>query len=293
MKLGLGTVQFGLNYGISNRAGKTAPLEAREILGLAAQHGIRVLDTAAGYGESEEVLGLALSETRWFSVVTKTPAFRGKQITDASAGELKRSFHDSLRKLQQPKIYGLLAHSADDLLAPGGERLVEAMLELKGRGLVSKIGASVYGSAQVEALLERCPIDLIQLPLNVFDQRLLAGGQLRHLKDAGIEVHARSVFLQGLLLMPAAGLPAYFDPIREHLACFHAFARDSGMSPIQAALDFALGVAEVDHVILGVNTRHQLLEILSQPPAGAKPEAWRKFALDQTAMLDPSQWRLN
>lgn len=292
MKLGLGTVQFGLDYGISNSAGKTLPAEVREILLLAASSGIRVLDTAAGYGQSEEVLG-ECSDSDWpFKIVTKTPAFGGVTAGTAECDRLGATFRESLRKLRRQKVYGLLAHHASDLLAPGGERLVGAMLDLKARGLVEKVGASVYSGAQIDALLERFPIDIVQLPLNVLDQRLLASGHIRALKKAAVEIHVRSIFLQGLLLMPLERLPEYFEPARAHLKRYQAFLLGHGMTPMHAALGFALGVPEVDHVILGVNTRQQLQEIVSQESAPVDVD-WREFALDLVPMVDPSQWRLN
>lgn len=293
MKLGLGTVQFGLDYGISNSAGRTPPREVRAILELAAAEGVRVLDTAPAYGRSEEVLGQSMSAADDFAIVTKTPEFHGGTITASHADLLRRTFGESLRKLRRPRLYGLLAHHADDLLAPGGERLMQAMLELKQQGLVSKVGASVYNGLQIDAIMQRHAIDLVQLPLSVLDQRLLASGHLRKLKQAGVEVHARSVFLQGLLLMPVANLPRYFDPLRSHLANYHAYLEAAGIPPMRAALDFALGLAEVDHVILGVNSRLQLQEILSQQAGGGTVADWRRFAFGDAAMLDPSQWRLS
>lgn len=292
MKLGLGTVQFGLDYGISNSAGRTLPAEVREILSLAASKGLLVLDTAAGYGRSEEVLGECSDLTRLFRIVTKTPAFGGGSTGGSNCDRLGATFRESLRRLRRQQVYGLLAHQADDLLAPGGERLVEAMLDLKARGLVEKVGASVYNGAQIDALVGRFPIDIVQLPLSVLDQRLLASGHIGALKRAGVEIHVRSIFLQGLLLMPLERLPEYFEPARAHLRRYLAFLQSRGMTPMQAALGFALGVPEVDHVILGVNTRQQLHEILSQEPAPVDVE-WREFALDMAPMVDPSQWRLN
>jgi len=292
VKLGLGTVQFGLDYGISNSAGRTPPEEVRAILQLAAAEGVRLIDTAPGYGSSEEVLGQCMSADDGFAVVTKTPAFRAQAITASHAETLRQSFHESLRKLRRPKLHGLLIHHADDLLAPGGEHLMQEMLKLKQQGLVGKVGASVYNGAQIDAILQRHAIDLVQLPLSVLDQRLLASGHLGKLKQAGVEVHARSVFLQGLLLMDVAGLPTYFAPLRGHLADYHAYLVGTGIPPMRAALDFALGLAEVDYVVLGVNSRLQLQEILLQQTGGGTGTDWRRFAFGDASMLDPSQWRL-
>ncbi len=191
MKLGLGTVQFGQNYGVSNSHGKSPLSEVERILDLAALRGIRVLDTAPAYGTSEEVLGHLLSCVHRFLIVTKTPKFPGRQITNRDAEILESTFLDSLRKLRQSQIYSLLIHDADSLLAPGSELLVDKLLELKRRGFVQKIGFSAYTPVQVKQILARFTVDIVQIPFSVLDQRMRLEGCLKQLKQSGIEIHAR------------------------------------------------------------------------------------------------------
>lgn len=292
MKLGLGTVQFGLNYGVSNTAGKTPEAEAERILRLAADNHIRVLDTAAGYGESEEVLGRTLPSQHPFAILTKTPALRVEETGDEYVERVRETFIRSLARLGQKKLYGVLAHHAEDLLSAQGEALMQALLEFRRQGLVEKVGVSVYNASQIDAILARHPVDLVQLPASVLDQRLIASGHLTKLKRAGIEVHARSVFLQGLLLMSPDALPAYFSTIRDHLAGYRAYLEGLGLTPLGAALGFVLGLPEVDHVILGVNSAAQLQEILAVQMAHVDARSMARFALTDPAMLDPSRWRL-
>lgn len=292
MKLGLGTVQFGLDYGVSNATGRTPENEVASILRLAADNGIRILDTAAGYGCSEEVLGRSIPAGHEFSIVTKTPPLRPDETGDDYIERIRKAFLDSIEKLGRPPLYAVLAHRADDLLSPYGERLMETLLDWKRQGLVSKVGASVYDSQQIDAILARHPVELVQLPVSVLDQRLLASGHLAKLKDAGIEVHARSVFLQGLLLMRPDAAPAYFSPIKADLAAYREWIESQGLSPMQAALGFVLGMPELDHVILGVNSTEQLREILACQTAKCDAGALARYALTDPAMLDPSRWRI-
>jgi len=291
MKIGLGTAQLGLDYGISNPDGKTPLEEAGRILATAAREGIRVIDTAPSYGDSEQVLGQILPSRCGFDVVTKTPVFRKDRITGQDAALLEETFRRSLRHLGVASVYGLLAHHADDLLADGGDRLVERMRLLKSEGKVARIGASVYTARQIDAILERYDVDTVQVPVSVLDQRLIASGHLARLKERGVEVHARSAFLQGLLLMEPDRLPPHFHEVRGHLRAFHREARLRGFSPLQAAIGFLAGVPEIDVVIAGVNDHLQLEEICR----AARPiptEGFAGFAISDPAILNPSEWRV-
>ncbi|MEK6744849.1 MAG: aldo/keto reductase [Nitrospirota bacterium] len=287
MKLGLGTVQFGLDYGISNQGGQTTENEAAGILALAASKGVQIIDTAVLYGSSEQVLGRVLPANHRFQIVTKTPRF----ANDRADGQvLEDACLRSLNYLKQDSLYGLLVHHADDLLAPGGNVLMERMVELKRRGLVRKIGASVYTASQIDGIMDRFAIDLVQLPVNVLDQRLIRSGHLAKLKKAGVEIHARSVFLQGLLLMEARDLPPYFTPVRGHLEDYHVYLRERGISPLRAALGFAAGIPEIDVIVCGVNDRMQLNEIIANA-AALDPADFARFAVTDEAMVDPSRWQ--
>jgi len=290
MKLGLGTAQFGLDYGVSNRSGKTPASEVAAILREATAYGIEVLDTAPLYGDSEAAIGLALAGSDRFRIVTKTPAFGRRAIDAEDAQHLRDTFLQSLHKLGLRSVYGLLVHHGEDLLTRNGELLFEAASALKREGFVQKIGASVYSGEQIEAILGRFPVDLIQLPVNILDQRLVANGHLGRLKAAGIEIHARSVFLQGLLLMPPSMLPAYFDPVRAQLHRLREEIAAIGLKPVEAALGFVLGIEEIDVVLCGINDVAQLLEICGAAAKHADVSRLHHHAIHDAAILDPSRW---
>lgn len=289
MKLGLGTAQFGLDYGVSNRRGKCSCDEVRSIL--AAARGIRVIDTAAGYGSSEAAIGQCLPRKHEFNIITKTAQFGGRPIGEAEVAGLDLTFRRSLERLRQTSVYGLLVHSCDDLFAPGGERLMAAVRALKERGLVEKIGVSVYDAAQIESVMARFSIDLIQLPVNVLDQRLVNGGQLHSLAEAGVEVHARSVFLQGLLLMDPDMAPAHFEPVRPLLRHYHAAVAAAGMTPVEAALAFVKGVVEVSCVVVGVTIRDEFDEVVTAFAAAANTGVdFSRFAVTDERIVSPPLW---
>lgn len=289
MKLGLGTVQFGTNYGISNPGGQTAGEEVAEILAVAQRNNIRIIDTAALYGNSEEVLGNRLPVGHLFKLITKTVRFDAYRITPTEATLLEHTFVRSLQKLRCSSLYGLMIHNVADVLALGGERLMESLYTLKQRGLVTKIGVSVYTAEQIEVVLERFEIDLIQLPINVLDQRLIQGGQLTRLKAAGVEIHARSAFLQGLLLMEPKTLSSYFDKVKTHLIQYQEYLLRLGVTPVQAALSFVAGLDEIDVVICGVNNHHQLEELCSAT-IPLESIDFSQFAINDDLILNPSKW---
>jgi aryl-alcohol dehydrogenase-like predicted oxidoreductase len=292
-RLGLGAVQFGLDYGISNSKGRTAQGEVRRILALAAEAGIEVIDTAAVYGDSEAVLGEVLGPKHTFTIVTKTCQFGLPKITSTEAATLKRTFLTSLSRLCTQSVYGLLVHSADDLLVEGGEWLWQALEDLRSEGRVIKIGVSAYTTEQIEALMERYPLQFVQVPINAFDQRLIRRGILSRLKEDGVEIHARSVFLQGLLLMRPMDLPSFLGSVANHLARYQHVMTEKGLKPLQAALGFVSRLTEIDTIIVGACSRLQLAEILEASAIdNLELPDYRQFALDDPAVLNPSNWKI-
>lgn len=288
-KLGLGTVQWGLSYGLANQHGVTAPETVTAILAEAVRCGVTILDTASLYGEAEAVLGA--NPLHAFHVITKTPKFSTAGITDEHAYQLGQTFHQSLHRLSSKKIYGLLVHHAGDLIVPGGEKLVAAMRKLKEKGEVQNIGVSVYDGAEVDAVLRIFKPDIIQLPISVLDQRMLLGGQLARLKNEGVEIHARSVFLQGLLLMSLGQIPIFFDPIRSLLARWHAAAHAQGMTLIQAALSFVRDIAYVDTVLVGVESLAQFQSCVADFSIDARFDA-SGLACNDPMFVNPALWKV-
>ena len=289
MRIGLGTVQFGLPYGISNRAGQVPSTEVREILQLAASNGLEILDTAASYGESEAMLGQHLGSVHNFLIVTKTLPLKKNRVLTEDVERAEAAFYTSLKRLRQSSVYGLLVHHSADLLNHGGERLYASLQRWKSAGLVRKVGVSVYDEDELYYLFERYDFDLVQLPLNVFDQRFAQSGTLKWLENKGIEVHVRSAFLQGLLLMPSAGLPPYFEMLKFHHRNYFATLKRAGVSPLAGALGYILSLPEVSTVLVGVETSRHLQECL-EAAVDLPPIDYASFAYTDPKMLDPRVW---
>lgn len=290
MKLGLGTAQFGLDYGITNRRGRVPQDEVERILERAVASGVEVVDTAGAYGDSEAILGQALGSRGAFRIVTKTPPLQAKAIGAPEISQVLEAFEQSLARLRRATVYGLLLHRAADAFVPGGERLLEALAKLKAKGLIDKVGASVYTGEEIDRLLAIGGIDLVQLPLSWLDQRLAASGHLEKLHAAGVEVHARSAFLQGMLLAPPESLPEQFAPLRAHLRTCRARFERAGMAPVEAALGYPLGRKEVSTMLCGVTSLAEFDELLAGYPGSVRQFDWSPCALTDPAWLDPSRW---
>lgn len=292
MQLGLGTVQFGLDYGVSNTEGRPSEEEVRKILALAGERKLLVLDTAAAYGDSETVLGRCLPGAGPFRVVTKTRPLRECPDTIGATAWVRDGLVRSLDRLRLESVDALLAHHAGDLLGPSGDDVYTELVVAKRSGRVCRIGMSAYTGADIDTVLSRYDIDLVQIPLNVLDQRLLSGGQLARLKQRAVEVHVRSIFLQGLLLMEPTATPAYFEPIRPNLLEWHHTLKDRNMTPAQGAFAFARSL-DADVVLAGVVNASQLVANHEDFLLAQRVDLdFAGFALDDEAFVNPSRWKL-
>ncbi len=291
MRLGLGTAQFGLDYGVSNRSGRVRIAELRTIFEVAESAGISLLDTAPSYGDSEASIGAALEPAAEFRMATKTPVFTSDTIVAADAKALSESFDASRNALRRDTLYGLLFHRADDVLKPGGRRLVDAAQDLVASGAVEKIGVSVYTSSEIDRILDVFTPGIVQAPVNVFDQRLVRSGHLARLRELGVELHVRSVFLQGLLLMDANRVPAYFDSFQPVLRRYFGAVAAAGSSKVGAALGFAMSLP-ADTVLVGVSSAEELRELVRCSDSGAARIDYDAYAIDDPRLTDPSRWKL-
>ncbi|QOZ52004.1 aldo/keto reductase [Bradyrhizobium sp. CCBAU 53338] len=283
-RIGLGTVQFGTNYGVSNAAGQVPAPEVAAILRSAHAAGVRVLDTAASYGTAEEVLGAALAPDQDFAIVTKAlPLSHGLE-------EVERRARRSLDLLGRSPADAILIHAARDLAGSEGPRLWTLLERLRDEGLYRRIGISAYLDDGPLELARRYRPDLMQLPFSILDQRLRQNGELALLKKLGIEVHARSVFLQGLLFMDSERLPARLAHAGPALAATQARIKQAGLRPIEAAIGFILAQDDVDIAIVGVTSRDELAEIVSASATRLPDFDWRACAIDDPVTLTPSLW---
>lgn len=284
-KIALGTVQFGVPYGIANSQGQVSRDEAAAILDHAQQSGIDTLDTAIAYGNSEQRLG-EIGAQGW-QVISKLPAMP-EDCIDVDAW-VTDSVQGSLQRLNCTRLHGLLLHRPQNLLEGNGEQLYGAMQRLKYEGLVAKIGVSIYDPSELDALCSRYRFDLVQAPFNLMDRRLIDSGWMARLKRQDTELHVRSAFLQGLLLMGASDRPGKFDRWGALWAKYDDWLKDAGISPLQACLRYAMSFPEISKVVIGVDSLSQLKEIL-QAAEGAMPMVPEDIRANDVELLNPAHW---
>ncbi len=278
-------MQFGLNYGVANSAGKVIPDAVRSILAAARGHRIDTLDTAINYGDSEAVLGSA--GVAGFKIISKLPQLP----TDCRdvEGWVRTQVNASLARLGIATLEGFLLHRPDDLLGPHGAAMSRALETLVSDGLVRKIGVSIYAPGELDALCAACHIDLVQAPFNVIDRRLASSGWMARLHGMGVEIHTRSTFLQGLLLMARNDIPAKFAPWAALWDGWHDWRREHAYSAVEASLAFVLAFPQVSRVVVGVDSLAQLDGIAAA--AGIAPPArFPDLPQPGEVLVNPSLW---
>ena len=284
-QLVLGTVQFGLDYGITNTAGEISDDAVVEMIQFAQSNGIHIFDTAADYGNSQQRLGLLAPVDSSPDYVTKFsfPA-------DGSEPTTANIFQNSMDLLQVERLYGVLFHKFSDLSDPRFESTLTILRSARDRGLVSRIGVSIYNLDELKLALSVFPdLNLLQLPANILDLNLLESDEVLRLKENGVEVHVRSVFLQGLLLADPHKLASFFEPLKPALIQLHKIASNSGKSVLELVLSKIRRHYSVDAVIVGATSALELEEITRGWNSGSDFEDFELPSVSQE-ILDPRKW---
>ncbi len=286
-KISLGTVQFGIKYGLNPNKKMVNEEEVKKILNYAKLEKIDLLDTAHSYGVSEKILGkLDISN---FKVVTKTRHFDNNEINENDLKLINIDFQNSLKNLKTNNIYAILIHNSNDLLKIGSEKLYEYLLILKKEKKVNKIGVSVYDPIQLKSIINNFDIDVVQLPLNIIDRRMIENDILSILRKKKIEIHARSVFLQGLLLMDNNEIPKKFNEWRNLWKLWHQWLYENELTALQATIRFVNSIPEVSRVIVGVESEFQLKEIMIASK-GSLPKLPNGLFSNDLNLLNPTNW---
>lgn len=286
-RISLGTAQFGLDYGITNNTGQIDSDEADLILAECLALGINSIDTAIAYGNAES--GLGNSGVNSFDVVTKLPPLP-KNIKNIQYWVFE-SVLASMKRLNLTKLDGLLLHRSADLVGEYGGMLMTALNALKERQIVNKVGISIYDPAELDALGDLVfTLDMVQAPYNAFDQSLEITGWLLKLNTSKIEVQARSIFLQGILLAPPAERGVYFSKWRCHFDLWESWLKESNQTALEACINVVLSNHAIDKIVLGVQDNQQLKEVV-EVFASVKIRATPiKLHSTDKLLVHPSNW---
>ena len=283
-KIILGTVQFGLNYGINNTRGKTPIQEVHPILDFAYSKGIMTLDTASGYGDSEEIIGdyLASNPDKKFEIITKV---NSSKIT------LEKQLHESLQKLKVDKVEVLMLHSFE-LYEKFKSQLPLFCQKNKGK-FFNELGVSVYTNEEVGVISSDPVIDRIQTPFNLLDNELKRGEIYADIKSKGKIIDTRSVFLQGLFFKKTDELPTNLYPLIKPLEKLKKIAESKSLTMEELAIGYVVSMDFIDNVLIGVDSLDQLkdnLNILSNSISMQTVDEINMISIQNDNLLNPSLW---
>jgi aryl-alcohol dehydrogenase-like predicted oxidoreductase len=258
MKITLGTAQIGFNYGIKNNYKKIKLKETNKILNSLSKLDINYIDTAHGYGNAEKILGNFDLKNK--KLITKLPKLDLRKNIN---NQINYFINLSLNNLNKKSIYALLLHNSEQILSLKGKQIFNQLQILKKNGKVKKIGYSLYSPNSLHTIINKKLIpDIVQIPYNILDQRFEENNFLTKLKKYKIEIHARSVFLQGLLLMKFDNLHNYFDKYKSTLNNFQYLANELKLTNFELALYYVLQNSSIDNVVIGVDSYKNLHQII-------------------------------
>lgn len=287
-KLILGTVQFGLNYGINNTSGKPDEKRVHSILDEAFEKGIRLLDSAEAYGDAHEIIGSyhASSENK-FDLITKYSSSR-RDLPEDLIARVK----SDLQTLNCPSLYAYMFHSFTDF-KNYFDAFKTSITQLKKEGLIKKMGVSVYTNNELRELLNFDEVELVQLPFNLLDNNYQRAELIKKAKQKGLEVHTRSAFLQGLFFKKHTELPAKLEKLGPYLGKINGIARDNQITIPDLAINYALQQTNIDKVLIGVDSLEQLEKNLSSLDKHLTENVLAQIdelKVKEVELLNPSNW---
>ena len=289
----LGSAQFGIkNYGITNKKGKLRDAEVRNILDKAKQNNINLIDTAKAYGDSEQILGNSMETKNKFKIISKLPKQNTSIFTEKDKIIWESNFQSSLKKLKKKKLEGFLLHNSQDLFKEGSIFLKDWLYSLKKRGLTKSLGLSIYSNKEIKNI-DLDFFNIIQLPLSLYDQRLLNDGTITYLKKNKCNIYARSIFIQGLLLESSTNWPKWINTkTLQFQKNLEAFAKERNFTLMELALGFIKEQQDISAAIMGLTSVKELNEIIS---VWGKDSPWlkedtRKWSIKDINFIDPRNW---
>lgn len=287
-KLILGTVQFGLDYGINNAIGKPTTQSIKSILDTAYTNKITILDTAEAYGDSQERIGGYLKSGGYpFEIITKFSS----SVKNLSLNITER-IQQNLKTLHIEKLYCYMFHSFNDF-NNYFSIVKNELIQLQNNGLIQKLGVSVYTNTELEVVLNTPEIQVVQLPFNLLDNDAKRGKLLLKAQERGIEIHTRSAFLQGLFFKPLEAIPTKLKPLHAYLKTIDIIKKDLSLSTETISLQYPLQKTYINNVLIGVDSVEQLQSNIKNSTTKIDISVTKIDAINvkEEALLNPSNWQ--
>ena len=288
----IGSAQFGLNYGITNKKGRVEIKEITKILKCAQKENIFLIDTAQSYGNAEENLGKSASDINNFKIISKLPSQTKNKFNKMDQLFWENNYQNMLKKLNKNKLEGFLLHDTNDLIKEGSEYLMDWLYSLMQRGLTKNIGVSIYSKDDLNGINFNL-FKIVQLPLSIYDQRLLKDGTIKMLHEKGCFIFARSIFLQGLIVTKSSEWPKWINSnIIEHHKNLENLSRKKNSTLLDISIDFIRRQHELYAAVIGLTKINEFNSIISswhQNQILNKSEQ-DLLALEDINLLDPRKW---
>ncbi|MDO1445137.1 aldo/keto reductase [Rhodocytophaga aerolata] len=283
-KLILGTVQLGMNYGINNTTGKPTEEEAIQLLSYAARQGVKLLDTAPAYGTALQVIEKYQANNPPFNIISKFTVTHDSSI-------ILNQVQQQLQALQIPSFYCYHYHKFSDFTK--FPQLQKDLINLKEKGLIERIGVSIYTNEEMRMAINSPFIDVIQLPFNLLDNTNLRGEVVEKAKLQDKEIHIRSVFLQGLFFKEMQSIPGKLRPLIPYLEQIRHMAHQNELTVQELAMAYVFTNPYIDYVLIGIDSQQQLASNLQFLNKVVDAECIRlidTIRVKEFELLNPVNW---
>jgi aryl-alcohol dehydrogenase-like predicted oxidoreductase len=286
MELALGTAQFGMKYGVANKNSDFSLNKIDEILEYASKNQIDTLDTAMNYGEAEKRLG-EIGVNDW-NVITKLNS-PDENLIDP-VGWINEKIESSLQNLRIASLSGVLIHDAKLLNNQNGKLIWQRLNQLKSQGLIKKVGISIYQPSELDSLFNNFKFDIVQAPFNVFDKRIEKSGWLSKIPKENKELHTRSIFLQGLLLMSSESRPKKFNYWKKFWENWDNWLIKNNLNALEACLGVVFQRSEISKIVIGIDSLKQLKEIITAKNKINLVDPPSCLSCEDEMLINPSNW---
>jgi len=284
-KLILGTAQFGSSYGIANKnKNGISKKKINKILDFSKKNKICYIETARNYQNVEKKL--AESEINEFNIITKIPKLNLRLNTNKLKEEINYFFLKSRNNILKKRLYGLLLHNGEQLLSNKGNIIYNSLLRIKKANNIQNIGISVHDPMSLKKIIKQYKFDIVQVPFNIFDNRIYDQGIVSLLKKKNIKIHCRSIFLQGLLLMNYSKIPKH---LQKYFSLFFLNTEDLIEKKLNSCLQHVLFHKEIDKFIIGIDNIRQLIQIINIIK-NIIPRQYIEYKTNNIKVIDPLRW---
>ena len=284
-KLILGSANFEQKYGIKKNFIKKK--EIKKLFKLALKNNINKIDTSPLYNSSEKIIG-SLKNNR-FGIISKVPKIPENVKKKNIKKWLERKTMNSIKNLKIKKLDALLLQNSNSLLGKNGNEIYKSLKDMKIKGLTRKIGISIYDFNTLKEIIKKFKLDLIQAPFNVLDRRLVSKGWLRKLKKNKIEIHVRSIFLQGILLLKYKELPKKLNKHKNNWMIWENWLKKNNLDSLSACVRFVLQHKQLDGIVIGCNSSNHLSQILNLKQTKSN-FSFPNLNVKNKKLIDPRQW---